>query len=250
MKLYHELAEFYFQIENKSRNIQTDISFIKSYLSPDGNADILDLGCGTGEHLNEFAKMGYKCTGIDNSKEMIMTAASKSISGIEFQECDMKDFDFYEKFDLIYSFFGSFNYLLTNEEIDAVLWNTWRALKTNGMGIFELWNAFPLLEIREKDVARVSTTIHNGTKLIRERGFKLKTISPTIVNVNYKYHVTDPSGNVRTIEDTHVMRAYKKDEIVKFINDNGFTVKDIFSNNLKEPYHSNSNKLIIVFRKI
>ncbi|MBN1500310.1 MAG: class I SAM-dependent methyltransferase [Spirochaetes bacterium] len=249
MKLYHELAEFYFEIENKSRNIQADVSFIKSYLPSGGNGSVLDIGCGSGEHINEFAKMGYACTGLDNSSDMIMTAVSRCISGIEFIEADMKDFDYYEKYDLIYSIFGSMNYLLTNEEIDSVFWNSWRALKNGGIGIFEVWNAFPLLEIREKDVARVSTTIQNGTKIIRERGFKLKTISPTIVNVKYNYHITDRDGNTDLLEDTHIMRAFKKEEITKIINDNGFSIKEIFSSNLKDPYHGNSNKLLIVVKK-
>ncbi|HON15751.1 MAG TPA: hypothetical protein PLA51_04660 [Spirochaetota bacterium] len=52
MKLYKELAEYYFAIESNHRNIVFDIQFINSYLSKYQNPSVLDIGCGTGEHLD------------------------------------------------------------------------------------------------------------------------------------------------------------------------------------------------------
>jgi SAM-dependent methyltransferase len=41
---------------------------------PDKNSRILDIGCGTGHHVNEFASKNYNIIGIDNSIKMISKA--------------------------------------------------------------------------------------------------------------------------------------------------------------------------------
>jgi len=118
MKLYHELAEYYFAIENNHRDITQDASFIAGLLGGRRGASLLDLGCGTGEHLGLLAKAGLRCTGIDVSEEMILTARRRFPEGIEFIRSDMKDISFTNAFDMVICLFGSFNYLIFDAEID------------------------------------------------------------------------------------------------------------------------------------
>jgi ubiquinone/menaquinone biosynthesis C-methylase UbiE len=249
MKLYNELAEYYFSIESNHRDIGHDIALIRSLLHGITQPSILDLGCGTGEHLSILKKLGIKCVGIDNSKEMLKVALERNPSGIEFVNSDFKHFDYYNQFDAVLCLFGSMVYLLHDTDIDNFFWNTWRALKPGGFGIFELWHSKPVKKIGNKPLSHISRTKYNDAIIERERGFTiLNEANRTIVQVDYLYKVIsyESSG---TYSDSHIMRAFTLDEITTFIKSNGFELQSVYANSLKEKFSENSNKMLIIFKK-
>lgn len=249
MRLYNELAEYYFFIENKHRNISNDISLVKQLVPRNSRSRLLDIGCGTGEHLDLFRKEGFRCTGIDSSEEMIKIARQRNGAGIQYKIADMLELDYYQQFDIITCLFGSFDYILSNRDVDTVFYNTYRALKPGGVAVFEIWNAYPLHRIEEKGLSHVSTTYYKENKIERERGFRLVEKRPrTIVDVFYRYAVYS-GGKVRYVDDKHQMRAYYQKEIERIIRDSGFKIIDRFASSLKEKFHKHSNKLIIVFER-
>jgi len=249
MKLYNELAEYYFSIENNHRDIDNDISLIRSLLHGEKNPSLLDLGCGTGEHLSRLSRYGIKCTGLDRSEEMLKHAMLRFPHKIDFIKCNITDFDYYNEFDIVISLFGSMDYLIEDSEVDRTLWNVWRALKPEGLALFEIWNSLPIEMIKNKKIDHVSTTLSEGVLIERERGFKrLNNYEKTIVQVDYSYKVTDPNES-KIIEDRHIMRAFTKNEMTAYLSENGFIIQNIFANALKEPYQDYSNKMLILAKK-
>ena len=103
MKLYKELSEYYFAIESEHRNVADDINLVRSYLGNYLNPSILDLGCGTGEHLNILSKDCSACTGIDSSIEMLNIAKQRFPGKIHFIRKNFRNFDFYNEFDVVIS---------------------------------------------------------------------------------------------------------------------------------------------------
>jgi len=250
MKLYHELAYYYFAIEDNHRDINNDINLIRSLLPDRKDTRLLDLGCGTGEHLSLLSKYGINCYGLDNSDDMLSIARKRFPQQIIFVKGDIADFDFYNDFDMVTSLFGSMNYLLSDETVDKAFWNIWRALKDEGTALLEIWNSEPLLQINHKDISRVSTTAFEGMRIDRERGFRMLNDphGRTLVEVNYRYSLHN-SGQSRVITDQHVMRAFKLEEIRPFIMDNGFTIRSIYASTLKEPFQQMSNKMLLLLKK-
>ncbi|RPI95696.1 MAG: class I SAM-dependent methyltransferase [Spirochaetales bacterium] len=249
MKLYRQLAEYYFAIESNHRNIEDDVDLISELLAGRTDPSLLDLGCGTGEHLSLLTKRGIRCTGIDSSPEMLKIARLRFPSGIEFSEMNMLRFDYFETFSMAVSLFGSFNYMIEDGDVDRVFWNTWRALVPGGIGLFEIWNALPVRRIEKKDMDLVSKTSYGGATIERQRGFVIHgTRGRTVVDVNYNYSITR-GGAEEALRDRHVMRAFTIDEISAFITGNGFVVKNLYSNSRKEPYKETSNKILIHFEK-
>jgi SAM-dependent methyltransferase len=249
MKLYKELAEYYFAIESNHRNIVFDIQFINSYLSKYQNPSVLDIGCGTGEHLDSIKKLGVqKCVGIDNSPEMLQIARERFPDGIKFINMNFKSFDFYQEFDLVISLFGSIAYLINDKDMDMLFWNTWKSMKSGATGIFEIWNSIPVQKIKNKPLSHVSTTKYQDLVIERERGFELINKTKSIAEVNYRYIVSSPKGTL-LYTDTHTMRAFSIDELKSFIKNNGLILTDVFANSKKEPFTENSNKMLIVFKK-
>lgn len=250
MKLYKDLAEYYFSIESNHRNIRDDILLIRSVMGARKNPLVLDIGCGTGEHINLMNNEGYRCFGIDSSESMLNIARLRFPGSATFLHKDMTEFDFFDEFDLATCLFGTFNYLIDDDDVDKVLWNTWRALKNDGVGLFEIWNALPVQKIREKELAKVSTSLYEGTRITRERGFHiLDEPQKTVVQVNYSYTI-EKSGETSKITDRHVMRAYRKDEIESFFKNNGFKIINIYSNPQRELYNDTSNKMLFHIKKV
>lgn len=249
MKLYHELAEYYFAIENNHRDITQDASFIAGLLAGRRGASLLDLGCGTGEHLGLLAKAGLRCTGIDVSEEMILTARRRFPEGIDFIRSDMKDISFTGAFDMVICLFGSFNYLIFDAEIDEMLGRIRASMIPGGIGVMEIWNSPPIRKIREKDISPVSVTDVHGASISRERGFKMRDdTGRTVVEVTYRYTI-DEAGARKTVRDRHVMRTFTAVEITRFLDHAGFTVKNIYANFKSEPYEENSSRMVVVFEK-
>jgi|GEM_PF-207341 len=250
MRLYNDLAEYYFQIESQHRTIESDIDLVRSFLLRKEYPTVLDLGCGTGEHLNSLKKYGIKCTGIDSSEEMLKTAKKRYPTGISFEHADLRNFDYYSRFDLVMSLFGSMDYLIEDEDVDKLFWNTWRAMKPDGLGVFEIWNSAPVKKIRNKPVTPISQTLYEGTFISRHRGFTLlESENPrTVVQVDYRYDV-QTGNDVKSFEDRHVMRAFSFSEINTFLNKNGFAVENIYANSRLEPLNVNSNKMLVIFKK-
>ena len=246
MKLYQELAEYYFSIEKENRRIDDDVNLITSLVGNIKKPLLLDLGCGTGEHLAELSKLNIDCTGIDASESMIKIAKLRFPNSIQFIKEDIKSFSFKQKFDIIISLFGSLDYLLENNDINIALCNTHKALKPAGIGLFEIWNAVPITKIKEKALDSVSKTNYKGKMIERQRGFRLLNYrDKAIVEVNYSYNL---SGNT-IMKDKHKMRAFTREEITNYLETNGFEVLSCYSNSLKQPYDETSNRIILHFKK-
>jgi SAM-dependent methyltransferase len=245
MKLYNELAEYYYAIENENRNINNDIHMIKTLLKDINNPLLLDIGCGTGEHINKLSKLNIDCTGIDSSSSMLEIAKIRFPDSGIFIQKDMKTFDFTEKFDIVISLFGSFDYMTEDSDINAVLRNTWKSLKPGGTGLFEVWNAIPIREIKKKPLTLVSRIKYNDDIIQRERGFILADDQDkSIVQVDYNYIFPG-----KIIKDKHIMRAFTRTEIEYHLENNEFEVVAFYSNSSMEAYNEMSNKIIVHFKK-
>ena len=144
--IFTKLAKYY-DIFYGSRNIEHDIDFLEHIFREFTKLrirDVLDLGCGTGDHALELAKRGYRVIGLDISREMIRIANIKkelsNVINVEFRVHDIRDFDLGRKFDAIIALYGVISYLVTNKDIVSVLRNVRRHLVNDGLFIFDFWH--------------------------------------------------------------------------------------------------------------
>jgi SAM-dependent methyltransferase len=87
--------------------------FIASALRLQPGDTVLDVPCGQGRHSIEFAKAGFRPTGIDfnaNAIECARKMAAESGVAAEFSVADMREFSSTSPFDGAVCFFGSFGY--------------------------------------------------------------------------------------------------------------------------------------------
>lgn len=171
-KWYIELFKNYAKTYDKNGYTQGtvgEVDFIEKEINFDKSISILDVGCGTGRHLAELRKRGYKnLTGLDLSLDQLNAAKNKFNSDTINLICaDATKFNLNKKFDLVIMLCeGSFSLMETDEMNFDILKNISKVIKPHGKFIFTTLNAlYPLKhsvkEFLEGSDADGSSSDHN-----------------------------------------------------------------------------------------
>lgn len=135
----HELAFSY-------RDYEAEVIFIElcwQQYARTENSRVLDIACGTGEHLRQFSLRGYDCGGFDWDARMIEYARggfAEQELPIKIWEADMRSFDVEGKFGLAINMLTTINLLVTNEDLLTHLQSVSRALEPGGIYFLEMFH--------------------------------------------------------------------------------------------------------------
>lgn len=116
--------------------------FLITIVPPVQFTNVLDLGCGRGRHSLNFARRGYKVTGIDLSPRAIEKArqkAAKEKLDIEFIIGDMRE-PLQRKFDIIINLFTSFGYYSSDEKNESVLDSIYAMMHKKSVAVIDYMN--------------------------------------------------------------------------------------------------------------
>jgi len=135
----------YYEIAFQYRDIEGECDFLESQLelqATTSNRRILDIGCGTGMHVIEFARRGYEVHAFDIVPEMVDWVKKKcqkqGLEKVDIWVGDMMDFKRRFHYGLAINMLTTFNYLLTNEDIINHLHAVAEVLDEGGLYILEL----------------------------------------------------------------------------------------------------------------
>lgn len=239
-KLYHELAPYYFSLEEVHRDFSQEIKFLLQEMPLVDFQKVLDIGCGTGEHLDVLRKNGYDVLGVDSSQDMIKVAKER-FPHLRIIQDDMLQLTVTGTFDAVISLFGTLNYLLDDLTMKKALRGVYHRLKKGGKFILEVWNAAPVRIIKKKKLSNVSSIIYKGQVVHRNRGFLLtKKDAKTLVQVDYLYQIDD-----QTVDDTHHMRAFSLAEIQDLLLETGFNNHVIYGDYNRDGFKENGARILI-----
>jgi len=129
-----DYVEIYDDITYDYYRFQKDIDTITRTTSSDSS--ILDIGCGTGQHVNELNKKGIKTIGIDQSAAMIQYCKKNKHKFIEGNALDMSAFHD-ESFTHITCFYYTLYYIKNK---DQIIYNVYKWLAPGGLFIVHLSN--------------------------------------------------------------------------------------------------------------
>jgi SAM-dependent methyltransferase len=188
---------------------------------PDGRT-ILDIACGTAEHLRFLPE--YKVAGIDLEPAFVRIAGEKRPDG-NFQVGDMQRFDFGSKFDVLICLFSSIGYLLTAEAILSAL-GCFKAHLAPGGAIFiepfiepDAWRTGEANVVFGEDdrrkVCRMMTSDREGDKAVL-----------------IGHHLFANGINVRYAVERHELLLLERDQWQDFFRQAGLSVEylpDAFS---------------------
>jgi 2-polyprenyl-3-methyl-5-hydroxy-6-metoxy-1,4-benzoquinol methylase len=217
----------------------SEVDFLLSLYPLPAGSRILDVGCGTGRHSIEFAKRGYRVTGVDFSSAMLEQARKKSEGmEIEWIEADVTDFALDKTFDL------------------AI------CLCEGGVGLIQRgddpiqheMSIFRNVEKHLNPVAPFVLTCLNGYSVIRQLKDEFigdGRFNPSTMISNYVDEWALPSGTkqVQVFE-----RLFIAPEVVRMLRDSGFKVDAVYGGTAgywgKRPLSLDEVEAMFVCRKL
>lgn len=186
---------------------------------------VLDLGCGTGNHLFPLARRGYHIDGVDLSADMLARAKEKasSMDGVlehapSFHLADIRGFNSAKKFDAVLMMFAVLGYQLENLDVSQALDTVRRHLKPGGVFVFDVWYGPAVLAIKPSDRLRVIET--EGGQLLRFASGSLDTYHD-LADVNYHLWRIQNSQVIRETKEQHRMRYFFAQELSHYLREAG-----------------------------
>lgn len=243
---YNILASLYDQIM-----AEIDYDFWADYLDgiiqefAPSSIKLLELGGGTGNlsmSLNELECYEICCS--DISMSMIETATQKKSLGkqIIYRQFDARDFKTDIQFDTIFCVFDSLNYLTTLSEIKACFKHVHKALKNNGLWIFDFVTSKHCLE-NAQDFS-LEESFYDEYRVIREAYYPTEEgLHRTQFKV-YKGHNTLDCF----ARETHLQRPYKFEELKVLLTESDFVIEGAFSDFSDQFYGNESKRITIAAR--
>lgn len=213
--LYKELAKYYdliYHWKNYKKEAAIIKNLIKKYKKSNGN-DLLDVACGTGQHLKYFKKYFY-CTGVDMNEKMLKIARNK-VTNVIFKKADMKNFNLKKKFDCVTCLFSAIGYLRTYENLKRTLMNFSRHMKSGGVLILE--PAFTRKNFKP-GMAHLKTYDSETIKIARMNDSVLVGNCSVF---NFHYLISDKS-KIRHLKETHTLGLFEVDKTLKLMKESGF----------------------------
>ena len=196
---------------------------------------LLDVGCGTAEHLKYLSKH-FDCWGIDINPWMIKIA-KKKVPKAQFKVMDMVRMRLEREFDVIISLFSSIGYVRTRRNLEKAFRNFYRHLNENGILLIEPW-----IFVSDFKEGKIIVDFYEGEKLKLVRMAKSRlTKNAWVIEFHY---LIGRGGEIRYEREVHRLIKANKEDYEKSLKAVGFR-KVRF---LKKGLWKNSRGLFLSFK--
>ena len=236
-KVYSDLYDVFYH--DKDYEAECDLIEQVFHKYGDGGVcTVLDLGCGTGNHVIPLARRCYKVVGVDYSEAMLAHARKKAAGLSEnppiFYQGDIRWVHLGQQFDTTLMMFAVLSYQLENADVLAALRVARRHLRPGGLLIFDVWYGPAVLHQRPSDRIKVIPT---------SKGQVLRVSSSTLdirhhcCTVHYRIWKIVNGRLVTESEEEHIIRYFFPLELEFFLESAGFTLVRLgaFPNFDREP---------------
>jgi SAM-dependent methyltransferase len=246
-KPWHETEEFWSDTEfllfgeRRIAIAVEDIDNLVSLLNLTPEMSVLDLCCGVGRHSLEFARRGYRVTGVDRTERYLERAkaiAKEEGLDVEFVCQDMREFRRPEAFDVAINMFTSFGYFDDPLEDRRVAENLFASLKPGGGLVMEMMGKEVIARIfQERDWHEMD----DGTIVLEER-----SVTRGWSWMENRWIIL---RNDQRLEQHFCHRPYSSAELTSLLLDCGFESAQAFGGVDGSPYDHTAKRMTVVARK-
>jgi SAM-dependent methyltransferase len=215
------------------KDYAAEVAFVLDLCKQNPPKNILDIACGTGRHVLEFAKLGHRVFGNDLSSEMLEHAKNRlnaagftdiPLSASPMQSLRREQVD-QNGFDLITAYYTCMGYLVAPEELNKFVINLKSLLKPGGYFFADVWNG----QRMAKDFSphRVKETVAGDLKIHRE-SFVSHFPAQNALKVEFNFKIADKKLD-RTSEfiESHLVRYHYGPELANIFLAHGFSIESM-----------------------
>lgn len=208
------------------------VEFVERFVTGPRPERVLDLACGAGRHSAALLERGHAVTGVDLS----ITLLAHGPRQLSTAAGDMRCLPFRDaSFDWVLNFFTSFGYFERERENFRVLEEIARLLRPNGRFLIDFLNRERVIEqLKAEEVQQI-----DGQEVHIERWYE-----PTTRRIQKRMRLEGPDRRPATYLES--VRAYDRDEVTIGARWAGLEVDALYGNFDGEPYHRDSERLILV----
>lgn len=191
MSTFHDIAPYY-DLIYADKDYAAEAAYMQGLLrrsSVRDGSSLLELGCGTGRHAAEFAKLGYSVIGVDASDDMLAEArerAGTAAGRLHFSQADLRTLRLDRQFDAVLACFHVLNYQTSDEDLAAAFATAAAHLNPGGVFLFDSWHGPAVLAQRPE--VRVKEAGDEQREVVRIAQPQLD-IQANTVEVIYRYFV-------------------------------------------------------------
>lgn len=220
-KKYAQIYDIFYA----EKNYESEVDFIERVINKykPGAKNILDYGCGTGNHAKLLAPRGYKVFCLDKNENMLEITRQKlkKHRGIQLYNTNERDKISPNSIDVCITLFDVVSYMNTNKEINDFLSYVKKILTKNGLFIFDFWYGPGVMNLKpEQRWKKYKTKNKNILRLTKPN----HNIENCIVDVNHEVIVWSNNKILDRFSDNHNMRYFFKNELELFLNYNKFKI--------------------------
>lgn len=138
--VYDEIADFYDQLYAE-KDYKREAKVLREIYRRHGKGQLihlLDVGCGTGEHIRWLEKEDFYIIGVDKSQAMIDRAREKRLSA-DFRQGEIFSVE-NSHFDYITGLFNVINHIQTLGYLKDFFRSIHEHLRKDGLFVFDCWN--------------------------------------------------------------------------------------------------------------
>ena len=218
-----------------------EVEQILELVAVDPGATVLDLPCGPGRHVLEFARRGFAVIGVDITPAYLDEArrrADEDDLNVELICDDMRRFQREGAFDLALNLFSSFGYFEDIAEDEQVARNILHSLRPGGTLVMDMFGREVVARVFNKGSWEED---EDGGLLLEEREI-LASWSRSRTRWIYL-------KDGERYEHTFELRVYAADQLMDLLRRAGFTEVDAYGSFKGDPYDHEAQRLVVTARR-
>lgn len=224
---YKEMAKYY-DLFYSNKSYENEVRFLENLIG--NRKTILDVGCGTGIHMNLLEERGYYVDGLDLNIAMLDVARNR-VKG-NLYEGNLLDYNINKTYDAIISMFAVFNHLKDYNELERGILHWYNHLNKKGILIIDLHNG---------RANGKKESLYNNCQRIMAWSFDKNTFKEH-TNITYKI-------DGKTYSDSHEFLIYKIDKIRDILDKNNLKYQLYENYSTNEATDESKNIEIVIEKK-